>query len=168
MYKRQYIHNKHYDTESDAILFVDDRAENLRAVCDAPPWKPGTPLPHGIEILKYKFQTKEGDTYAHATTLKEALQLILEWSRISSSESTPTQATETNRDRKRHAEMEAPKEKATKKSRSDSPVRHAYDIQRTICMNRLGLTKAERPDPKQAFNAFIELSLIHISEPTRP
>lgn len=78
--KDEYILGGHATRYNDAILFVDDRAETLRAVCEPYTWTM-TPRPYGIEMNpRYgKFQTARGARYKQCTTLNECIDLITKW-----------------------------------------------------------------------------------------
>ena len=157
--KDAYIHKRHQNEENHAILFVDDRADNLRAVCDIPPWMM-TPLPNAIEMRwKPPFSTEESKTYAHAENLHEVLKLIMQW------RFNLTEARETDHCDKRRRVIEAPAEKENKKARNagmtplpdgqNNTVRHRHDAMRTIYTMRLQLATNELPEIKQVQQAFI-------------
>ena len=80
--KDEFISRGHAGRYNDVILFVDDKATTLRAVCEPYPWTMG-PRPCGIEMCPWNkgFQTPSGDRYKHCATLDELLKLIIAWSR---------------------------------------------------------------------------------------
>ena len=156
--KDAFIHKTHADETDEAVVFVDDRAENLRAVCDDPP-SSLTRLPHGIEMRRHSaFGTKAGQTYAHATTLDEVLDLIIHWSYLVNP-------------RKRGIETESSTEEAPaqKRSKKADAERLLHDETRHVASRRLavadhrtryaswalGLSGDELPQYKEAERAFL-------------
>ena len=72
--KDEFIHGSHGNYD-DFVLFVDDKASNLTAVCDYAPWRV-TAKPRGIEMRRHHFRTQRGPTYEHCSSLEELLQKI--------------------------------------------------------------------------------------------
>lgn len=112
--KVAFIHRTHPKEEDAAILIVDNKADILCAICDETAWNE-TPLPHVIEMRQNKpFHTKEGETFRHARSLTEVLNIVIRWSVNASVEKTSRRAEERSLERKRKsAEMETPSDRMT-------------------------------------------------------
>ena len=78
--KDEFIHRGHAKRSQDVILFVDDKAATLRAVCEPVPWTMPPQL-CGIEMHPWGrgFQTTRGPRYDHCAKLDELLDLIKAW-----------------------------------------------------------------------------------------
>ena len=112
--KDAFIHRTHPKEEDAGILIVDNKADILCAICDETAWNE-TSLPHAIEMRQNKpFHTKEGETFRHARSLTEVLNIVIRWSVNASVEKTSRRAEERSLERKRKsAEMETPSDRLT-------------------------------------------------------
>ncbi len=70
--KDQFIHSQHVYGSDESILFVDDKACTVQAVCEA------TPAAHGIEMRRHCFFT-DPSVHVHVRNLNELYDAIVLW-----------------------------------------------------------------------------------------
>ena len=73
--KDQFIHSQHGYCSGECILFVDDKAATVEAVCAA------TPPACGIEMRRHRFYT-DPSVYDHVRNLDELYDAIALWAAV--------------------------------------------------------------------------------------